>query len=141
MTTTNAAFLIIADSSALVSLLHPDDANHEKANALVESLERTTGKVLIPTEVFTETINVIGRNLGHKLAILAAGELMASETFYTDSSNHNILASSLNLFAKQPESVSLTDCLVMATADFYGTDTIFGFDDTFSRNGYHLPRS
>jgi len=31
------------------------------------------------------------------------------------------------------------DCLVMATAAFYDTREIFGFDAVFGRNGFHLP--
>jgi len=31
------------------------------------------------------------------------------------------------------------DCLVMATADFYETREIFGFDTAFTKNGYYLP--
>jgi hypothetical protein len=34
------------------------------------------------------------------------------------------------------ESVSFTDCMVMATADHYGTRLIFGFDEVFRKNGY-----
>jgi hypothetical protein len=30
-------------------------------------------------------------------------------------------------------------CLVMASASFYDTREIFGFDAVFGRNGFHLP--
>jgi predicted nucleic acid-binding protein len=33
--------------------------------------------------------------------------------------------------------VSLTDCIVMAIADHYGTKDIFGFDKQFADAGYH----
>ena len=39
-------------------------------------------------------------------------------------------------FAKLPQSVSFTDCLVMATADEYETIDIFGFDKQFADAGY-----
>jgi predicted nucleic acid-binding protein len=43
----------------------------------------------------------------------------------------------LKKFAKLPESVSFTDCLVMAAADEYYTPDIFGFDKQFAEAGYH----
>jgi predicted nucleic acid-binding protein len=44
-------------------------------------------------------------------------------------------------FAKQPSSVSFTDCIVMALANRLGTKLIFGFDEVFSKNGYRLPEA
>jgi|SRR5919202_931849 predicted nucleic acid-binding protein len=49
------------------------------------------------------------------------------------------LAEALERFARQPASVSFTDCIVMAVADRLGTQTIFGFDEVFRKNGYRLP--
>ncbi len=34
---------------------------------------------------------------------------------------------------------SFIDCLVMVTANQYQTEDIFGFDETFRKNGYTLP--
>jgi hypothetical protein len=58
-------------------------------------------------------------------------------------SNPTLAAAALKLLhtveepqGKQP---SYVDCLVMATADFYATREIFGFDAVFPQNGYHLP--
>ena len=42
----------------------------------------------------------------------------------------------LNKFEGLSEAVSLTDCIVMAVADEYGTKDIFGFDKQFADAGY-----
>jgi predicted nucleic acid-binding protein len=42
-------------------------------------------------------------------------------------------------FEKSAKGVSFTDCLVMAFADEYKTNLIFGFDDVFSKCGYQNP--
>jgi predicted nucleic acid-binding protein len=39
----------------------------------------------------------------------------------------------------QDKRASFVDCLVMATATFYDTREIFGFDAVFGKNGFHLP--
>ncbi len=41
-------------------------------------------------------------------------------------------------FEAQPRAVSLTDCIVMAIADEFGTKAIFGFDADHERNGYEI---
>ena len=40
-------------------------------------------------------------------------------------------------FGTVPQSVSFTDCLVMAVADEYGTRDIFGLDKQFTDAGYN----
>jgi predicted nucleic acid-binding protein len=39
----------------------------------------------------------------------------------------------------QDKRASFVDCLVMATATFFNTCEIFGFDTVFGRNGFYLP--
>ena len=41
------------------------------------------------------------------------------------------LEAALQKFKHRPQDVSLTDCIVMAVADHYGTRDIFGFDKQF----------
>jgi len=58
-------------------------------------------------------------------------------------SNTDIVSATLNLLktVREPQDkrASFVDCLVMATAAFYDTQEIFGFDAVFGRNGFHLP--
>lgn len=49
------------------------------------------------------------------------------------------LVPALDRFARQPTSMSFTDCIVMACADAWETRDIFGFDAVFRKNGYRLP--
>jgi predicted nucleic acid-binding protein len=71
------------------------------------------------------------------LARHTAGDLLLTH------SNPTLAAVSLALRqtveAPQDKRASYVDCLVMATADFYGTREIFGFDAVFPQNGYSLP--
>jgi len=49
---------------------------------------------------------------------------------------HTYLIAALEKFEKQSSAVSLTDCIVMAVADDYSTQDIFGFDKQFKDAGY-----
>ena len=134
----NAATLVVADTSGLMSLLVDTDANYHKALVLSRSLEESQGAVIISSHVFSELMNVLGKKLGHTVAV-EAGKRIISNPDYLLVESEEELEEALERFAKQPSAVSFTDCIVMALADRLGTKLIFGFDEVFTKNGYRLP--
>lgn len=127
---------IIADTSALISLLSKDDHNHQIALTIAASLGKYKKTTILPGEIITEFMNILGKKAGHAIAITRGNILMSSEEYSIVDTSTKIRDHSFEIFKKQPESVSFTDCLVMAFADEYETKEIFGFDETFSKNGY-----
>ena len=127
---------VIADTSALISLVSKDDKNYKKAITIGKSLSDLEGIIYIPTEIFAEMMNVLGKKLNHKFALKAARKIEKSPFFLIVDTTHEIRRKSLKQFEKVSESVSFIDCLVMAFADFYETREIFGFDEAFRKNGY-----
>jgi predicted nucleic acid-binding protein len=128
--------VIIADTSGLVSLFSPDDRNHKEAVHAAKRLKTDQKAILIPAAVFVEFLNVLGRKAGHEVALAAASEL--TPPFIVLAEPANLPQSpALKIFERVAESVSFTDCIVMAVADEYGTPDIFGFDKQFQDAGYH----
>jgi predicted nucleic acid-binding protein len=129
------------DSSALVSLLNPLDSNHAQASAIAAALTTlATGEsLLVPSEVVSETLNIVGKKLGHDVAVAMGWHILKTGAFIVGSSAPEMLSDALKQFAEQPGGVSFTDCLVMQWAHFYDTRFVFGFDQVFSANGYRLP--
>jgi predicted nucleic acid-binding protein len=102
----------------------------------IKQLTNDRKTILIPAAVFVEFLNVLGRKVGHEVALAAASEL--TPPFLVLSEPANLPQSpALKKFANIPEAVSFTDCIVMAVADEYGTSDIFGFDKQFQDAGYH----
>src|SRR5688500_5460026 len=133
----NSTFVIL-DSSALIAQINIKDLWHKKANTISEIIERTDRKVILPAEVLAETLNRIGNNIGRQEAVLAGNALLerndTGDVLITHS-NTDILSATLRLLnsvTEPPEKrASFVDCLVMATATFYDTREIFGFDAVF----------
>jgi predicted nucleic acid-binding protein len=125
--------VIIADTSGLVSLFLPDDHNHEVALKAAEKLRSAHKDILIPAAVFVELLNILGRKVGHTTALAAVSELSPPFLVLTTQTN---VSQALKKFEALPQSVSFTDCLVMAVADEYATSDIFGFDKQFADAGY-----
>jgi predicted nucleic acid-binding protein len=138
MKKTNSAPLIVADTSGLMSLLVDTDANHEKALAQSVVFDESPGVVIISSHVLTELMNVLGKKLGHQVAVSAGQQILGTPHYLIMESDEE-LAEALQRFSQQPASVSFTDCIVMALADRLGTKLVFGFDEVFRKNGYQLP--
>jgi predicted nucleic acid-binding protein len=132
--------IIIADSSALVSLAITSDSNHQIAAKTSLAIKKNAHQVLIPGDVFTETINVLGKKSGHLAAISMAESIAQSTQLLIAETTPEIRDNALKIFEKQANSVSFTDCLVMAFADYYHTKFIFGFDEIFQKNHYIRPK-
>ena len=127
---------IIADSSALISLFSPKDANNKLGIKISKKIVNSKQSVCIPSDVFSETLNVVGKKVSHKSAIALGNKLLIDVRFVVIDSTQAIRRAALGKFKNQGGSVSFTDCIVMATADHFKTKEIFGFDKTFSKNGY-----
>src|SRR5205823_4161995 len=108
------------------------------AHAIARTLREQAATVVIPSEVFVETINVLGRKLAHGHAVAAAAFLADSGYFVLTHSTDANWQAALTRFTTLPASDSFTDCVVMVVADAHHTSMIFGFDDVFRKNGYPL---
>jgi predicted nucleic acid-binding protein len=138
--------VVVLDSSALIAQINGKDIWHKKADAITAFIAQTERHVILPSEVFAETLNRIGNNIGRQAAVRAGRALLARHAagdLLLTHSNPTLAAVSLALLqtveAPQDKQASYVDGLIMATADFYGTREIFGFDAVFPQNGYSLP--
>jgi predicted nucleic acid-binding protein len=76
------------------------------------------------------------KKFNHTSAVKAAKIVLESKTFIVENTLESARNHALEKFKTQGESVSFTDCIVMAFADEYKTKAIFGFDESFKRSGY-----
>ena len=67
---------IIADTSALVSLATDTDHNHIPAKEAAAQLREVSRPIILPADIFVETVNVLGKRSGHETALKAAAELL-----------------------------------------------------------------
>jgi predicted nucleic acid-binding protein len=137
---------VILDSSALIAQINVKDLWHTQADEIAAYIARTERKVLLLAEVFAETLNRIGNNIGRHEAALAGMALLdrhATGNILLISSHPTLVAAALDLLttvqAAADKRPSFVDCLVMATANARNTREIFGFDAVFGKNGFQLP--
>ena len=130
--------VVIADSSGLVALMKNDDSTHERAWAAARQLIHNDAEFIVPSEVFAETINILGKKLSNLAARRAAHELYKTG-FSIVGSDQGLLLEAADRLETHKSSTSFVDSLVMAWADRNDTRIIFGFDVVFGQQGYELP--
>ena len=134
---------VILDSSALIAQINLADSLHEKAQAINTVLSQTERQVILPYEVFAEAMNIFGKKVGRIEAARAGKAILARHatgSLVIATSSAPILDAALELLqTAKGQSPSFVDCLVMVYADVHKTTEVFGFDETFAKNGYQLP--
>lgn len=135
----NNEHIVIADSSGIISLAVRTDSNHQKAHEVIDNFPTDNLIIIVPSEVLAETLNILGKKIGHQEAVQAVEIMSHSSSFFIVPASDTARNKSIMLFGSIPSSVSYTDCLVMMMADEYKTKSIFGFDTAFQKNGYTLP--
>jgi len=131
--------IIIADSSGIISLAIETDTNHQLALDIVTKLPADKLIVIIPSEVIAETLNILGKKVGHKEAVNAMEIIIESSSFLIVPASDVARRKAMNNFRSINTSVSYIDCLIMTIAEEYNTKMIFGFDDIFKQKGFKQP--
>jgi predicted nucleic acid-binding protein len=133
---------LIADSSGLISLTSHIDRNYgQQALRAARELEGTPATILVPYDVYAETVNMVGKKQGHAKAYEVGQFLSTTAPFLVIDSSPAAREQALSQLLTVSQSVSYTDAVVMAVADEYETQKIFGFDEAFANCGYeNIPR-
>lgn len=126
---------VVVDSSAIVSLASLDDSNHKKAREIIKLLQNNQKVLVLPSEIFTETLNVTGKKMGRKKQLEVGKDLLSGSMVFIETED-KIRKTAFDKLKKSTPSTSFTDCLVMAIADSLETREIFGFDEVFKKQGY-----
>jgi predicted nucleic acid-binding protein len=138
---TNARTAVL-DSSALISLVNVADQLHDEAVEIDSVMTAAGWLILLPREVFAETINAIGKKISRRDAVLVARFIVDrydTHDFEFVHAERHVYDRAIALQGHGTGNPSFVDCLVMALADEHQTRDIFGFDATFAKNGYQLP--
>src|SRR4051794_28256097 len=132
---------LIADSSGLISQTSHTDQNYSHALRAARELEETQATILVPYDVYAETVNMVGKKQGHPKAYEVGQFLSKTAPFLVIDSSPAAREQALAQLLTLSQSVSYTDAVVMAVADEYQTQKVFGFDEAFVNCGYeNIPR-
>ncbi|OGY09968.1 MAG: hypothetical protein A2782_04710 [Candidatus Blackburnbacteria bacterium RIFCSPHIGHO2_01_FULL_43_15b] len=129
---------IVADADILIALTFDEDPLHNKAKAFSETLARMGITVVFPNTAILEAITALKRSLNKpKEAHFINQQYLqgAYEVEYIDSETQKRAGV---IFEKKAVSKKNTifDAVVAATAEKLATNTIFSFDEWYSKLGF-----
>jgi predicted nucleic acid-binding protein len=100
----------IADTSLLYALFSKGDVHHDEAIGMMSDPET----VLVPMEIWSETISLIHNRQGFKAAAMAGEDLMSLPHVELLPSRRDIIRESWAIFLKGRGSLSLADSTVIS---------------------------
>jgi len=102
--------LSVADTSFLYALFSRSDVSHKKARAAVTA----TTEVLVPTEIYAETVSLIHHRVGLQAALAAGQWMRAQERFRVRPAKPAVLDRAWGLFRLARGQLSYPDAVVLA---------------------------
>ncbi len=117
--------MIVADSSFLVALFLPNDANHDGA---VEKFSQILDKVFIPNIILYETLTVINYKGGSEEKRTAYNKIINNKSFVIGALSNDELAGVLEDFLSYNSKLSFEDTAVVSLATKLKTSTL-DFDE------------
>lgn len=130
---------VVVDSDCLIALASRDDINHQKAIEISTKLARLGKQVFFPNTVIIETITTLKRakNLPDKAYLINRQyQQGVFNIIYVD---EQIQKRASELFEEtKSKQNTFFDAIVVACAQYLGTDTIFSFDSWYTKLGFKL---
>lgn len=129
--------MIFVDTSAILSVLVTNDANHERAMQCWHDLLEENQTVVTNNYVLVESTAIIQKRLGlSKVRDLQENILPFLKTEWIDETQHN--AALQNVLSANRRQLSLVDCSCFETMRRLKIEKVFTFDSHFHEQGFEI---
>lgn len=131
--------MIFIDTGAFLARHLKGDQHHAEATRVWQDLARSGEACLTTSFVVDETLTLIGRRAGNRMASMIGRRLYESRVLEIhDPSRDEQMAALGTLERYADQHVSFTDCLSFGLMKERRLERVFGFDDDFRIAGYLL---
>lgn len=128
--------MLFVDTSALLAILHVDDANHVQATAIFDA-SLDSHEMFTHNYIHVEAEQLVRRRLGAAAAARLLDELLpAITTIWVDEATHAEATAAVRGLGR---AASLVDQVSFVVMRFLGVETALAFDADFEREGLRLP--
>ncbi|MBI2599658.1 PIN domain-containing protein [Candidatus Daviesbacteria bacterium] len=132
--------IVVADADALIALSLEQDPHHNKAVAINRKLMKQETVIIFPVTVFPEVVTTLKRAFNQPKKAHFINKQYLEGNFQVEYINEEIMKKAAEIFDKKAISKqnTLFDAIVAATAEKLEADTIFSFDNWYSKLGFTL---
>lgn len=131
--------MIFVDTGAFLARHLKGDQHHAQATRVWQDLALSREPCLTTSFVVDETLTLIGRRAGNRMAAMIGRRLYDSRVLEIhDPSRDEQLAALVTLERYADQRVTFTDCLSFGVMKVRRIERVFGFDDDFRIAGFLL---
>lgn len=132
--------LVIVDADILVALVLVEDPHHKLATKINNTLIQNGILIVVPNTAILEAITALKRGLNQPEKAHLINRLYLQGKFNMEYITEEIQLRASQIFEEKAISKKNTifDAVIAATAEKFGTDTIFSFDKWYLKLGYKL---
>lgn len=133
---------MVVDADALIALSLEKDFHHNKAVTINYKLIQQGATIIIPSTVFPEAITTLKRAFNQPEKAYVLNKQYLEGIFQVEYINEDIMTKAAEIFEKLAISKqnTLFDAIVAATAKELGAETVFSFDNWYTKLGLKLAR-
>lgn len=133
---------MVGDADALIALVLEDDPHYEEVAEISEKLVKSQATIIFPVTVFPEAITSLKRAANQPEKAHLLNRQYLAGIFQVEYLNDEIMKLAAEIFDKaDSKQNTLFDAIVVATAKHLGADTIFSFDNWYTKLGFKLART
>ncbi len=131
--------LIVADSDALIALLHEGDLKHAEADETARHLDKLGAHLVFPATTIAEVVTTFQRKFNRSDLATAVLDQLTSDGFQVQEIGKEILNQATALFDPYgSKHDTYFDCITAAVAKTLLADAIFSFDSWYRKLGFKL---
>lgn len=132
--------LVVADADALVALVLDEDPHHKLATKINNNFTQNGVIIIIPNTALMEAITALKRGLNQPEKAHLINRKYLQDNFTVEYITDEIQKRASRIFEEKAVSKKNTifDCIVAATAEKLGTNSIFSFDKWYTKLGFKL---
>lgn len=131
--------ICVADADAIIALALENDPNHQPARAISEALRKRGITIIFPITVFPEAITSLKRAANQPKKAHLINRQLQQGAFHIEYIDEEILQRASQIFDQaDSKQNTLFDTIVAATAEKLDAESIFSFDNWYSKMGHKL---
>ena len=129
--------VVFVDTSAIMALIHSDDACHARAVQAYAGLRDDSAALVTTSYVMLETVSLVQRRMSVQASIEVGERILRGYTVqWVDELLHR--AGWLTYREQARRLLSLVDCVSFATMKAHSIRRAFAYDDHFRAAGFEL---
>ena len=130
---------VVVDADAIIAQVNPNDAHHQTATKISESLINMNAQVIYPATAIAEANAYMQRVLNSTASAYGTAVVFTNPGVQVAGVNQETIRNAIKYFSPTTSKKNtLFDCIIASVAEEYQADAVFSFDRFYKSKGFVL---